>query len=364
MALVTEIVAPYRVPVFERLSRILDGGLEVFFIAETEARRSWQVPSELQFRHQVLGGLQLSLPYRGDRTPVYLSRPLLPRLLRGRFDVVVVGGWNHLECYHALAWSRLRRRPFVFWSETPLVGRLARRPARNALKRAVVAASSAFVTTGPSGAAYLRALGAPAARIHVAPNAVDNDFWSRAPEGVSRSRLPVLLFAGRLIGPKGIGLALDAFARSRLAGRARFVVAGDGPDRMRLEAAAPAGVEFVGSVDPEQLLRLYHSSDVLVFPSLYDPWGLVVNEASCAGLPVLGSDGAGVIRDLVVDGENGLVVPSGDRDALVAAFDRIADEPELLARLAERADEIAARATPDACARGFAEAIRAGLEAP
>ena len=98
VAVVTEIVAPYRIPVFNELSRLLGGALDVFFIAETESRRrSWPIlREEIEFACEILGGTQLSLPYRGDRLPIYLSRPLLPRLLRRRYDVAVVGGWNHL----------------------------------------------------------------------------------------------------------------------------------------------------------------------------------------------------------------------------------------------------------------------------
>jgi glycosyltransferase involved in cell wall biosynthesis len=359
VALVTEIAAPYRIPVFNELNELLEGRLEVFFINETESRRDWRLQTdELRFRYRILGGLQFSVPLRGDRQPVYLARPLLPLLEHGSFESVIVGGWNHLECYWALAYARRRRRRFVLWSETPLFGELPQRRLRNGLKRTVVGAADAFVVPGPSAGRYLELLGAAPARIHEAPNAVDIEFWSAQPADVVAPSRPVLLYSGRLVESKGVLLALRAFAGSRLAGSWDFLIAGAGPERGRLERAAPPGVRFLGAQEPEELRRLYHSATMLVFPSLYDPWGLVLNEAACAGLAAVASDGAGATRDLVRHDENGLVVAAGDEGSLRAAFDRLADEHDLAPRLGTSFGDVARTHTPAACAAGLHAAVR------
>jgi len=354
VALITEVIAPYRIPVFNALDELLRGSLHVFFISETEARRNWPVyRDEIRFRYDVLGGFRFNVPYRGDSQPVYLAPPVVARLERGGFDCVLVGGWNHLECYQALAWSRARRRRFVLWSETALVRGLPHRPVRNALKRAVVRAASAFAVPGPSAGDYLRALGAVPDRIFEAPNAVDNAFWAVRPPNLQAQPRPLLLFVGRLVESKGVDVALRAFATSQLAGKAGFLVAGDGPMRSELEALATSGVVFLGALDREELRRLYHSADLLVFPSRYDPWGLVLNEAACAGLPAIASDGAGATRDMIRDGDNGLVVEAGSVESLRAVFDHLAADPELSRRLRPGAAEIAHAHTPDACAAGL-----------
>jgi glycosyltransferase involved in cell wall biosynthesis len=358
VALVTEIVAPYRIPVFNELNELLDGGLHVFFISESEGRRSWPVHrEEIRFSYEVLGGLSFSVPYRGDSQPVYIARPLLPRLARGGFGVVLVGGWNHLECYESLVWSTGRRRRFVLWSETPLLGAMPARPLRTVLKRAVVARSDSFVVPGPSAARYLEALGANPARIHEAPNAVDNAFWSVAPADLDTRERLTLLYVGRLVESKGLDVALNAFAASRFAGEADFLIAGAGPQRTALESLAVPGVRFLGEQDRDGLRALYHSADMLVFPSRYDPWGLVLNEAACAGLAAIASDGAGGSRDMIQDGKNGLLVKAGSVESLRAAFDRVADARELARRLGAGAAEIAGAHTPAACAAGLFAAV-------
>jgi glycosyltransferase involved in cell wall biosynthesis len=358
VAVVTEIIAPYRIPVFNELSRLLDGRLHVVFLNETEGRRDWPVyRDEIDFSYEVLGGARTSVPYRGDRQPVYLAPPLYPRLTRGDYRVVVVGGWNHLECYQALAWCRRRGRRFVLWSETPLLDGLPVRPLRSWLKRLVVRYSEAFAVPGPSAARYLAALGAASDRVHQAPNAVDNAFWAARPAGAERASTPTLLYAGRLAEAKGVDVALRAFAGSRLAGKAELLVAGDGPQRAALERLAGRGVRFLGSQDRESLRRLYHSAHLLVFPSRYDPWGLVLNEAACAGLAAVASDGAGGTRDMIRDGANGIVVEAGSVEELRAALDRVADDPALPGRLGEAAALLALEHTPRACATGLGAAV-------
>lgn len=359
IALVTEVAAPYRIPVFNELSRLLSGRLEVIFINESESRRDWRLdPDRVEFDYRVLGGIQFSVPYRGDRQPVYLAPPLLPRLLKERYEAVVVGGWNHLESVWAVSYRRLRNIRLVLWSETPLLGPLPRRPIRALWKRAVIRASDAYVAPGPSAAAYLEALDAPPDRIELAPNAVDTDFWSTGDDGGRREESGlVLLYSGRLVPSKGLDLAFAALAQSRLAGRATLLVAGEGPARAELEAAAPAGTRFLGAQTPTQLRSLYHGADMLVFPSRYDPWGLVVNEAACGSLAAVASDGAGATRDLISDGVNGLVVKAGDVGSLRAAFDRLAEEPGLPRRLGEAAAAISVTNSPQACAAGLHRAI-------
>ena len=360
VALVTEVAAPYRIPVFNELDELLGGRLDVIFISETESRRDWRLPEEeIAFRHHVLGGVQFSVPYRGDRQPVYLARPLLPLLLRRRYGTVVVGGWNHLESLWALLYAKGWRRRLVLWSETPLLGEVPRRPLRSAWKRAVIGASDAFVVPGPSAGRYLVAHGADSERIFVAPNAVDTAFWGDDP-GAAPARESigiVLLYSGRLVASKGLDLAFAALARSRLAGRAELLVAGDGPERDALEAAAPPGVRFLGPQTPAELRALYHRADMLLFPSRYDPWGLVVNEAACASLAAIASDSAGATRDLLEDGKNALVFRGGDGESLRQAFDRLADDPSLAARLGRAAAGIAATNSPAACAAGLLRAI-------
>lgn len=132
-----------------------------------------------------------------------------------------------------------------------------------------------------------------------------------------------LLFVGRLVPVKGLGTVLDAFARldgPEFAGW-RLDVVGDGPLRPVVEAAAAADprIQVHGSCEYTALGRYYAAADVLVLPSSYEPWGLVVNEALGFGLWTVVSDQVGA-RELITGPEEGAVFPAGDGAALASAL--------------------------------------------
>jgi glycosyltransferase involved in cell wall biosynthesis len=113
---------------------------------------------------------------------------------------------------------------------------------------------------------------------------------------------------------------LRAFARANVPG-AQLVYAGTGPLRADLEAEArelgvSGQVHFLGFVNQSQLPRVYRASDLLVLPSEYEPFGVVVNEAMLCGCAVAASDRVGAAYDLVETGRTGFVFPCGNTEAL------------------------------------------------
>ena len=152
-----------------------------------------------------------------------------------------------------------------------------------------------------------------------------------------------VLFVGRLVERKGVGVLLDAAARLSPLQDFRVVIVGDGPERPALEARAArlglaAVVQFRGRVSEEELVRAYATSQVCVLPAVVDRrgdtegLGVVLLEAMTHGVPVIGSN-VGGITDIVTDGETGLLVPPGDAEALAGAITRLQRDPALTARL-------------------------------
>lgn len=148
-----------------------------------------------------------------------------------------------------------------------------------------------------------------------------------------------LLFVGQMIRGKGLDVLLEAVAG--LHGTWRLDAAGEGVAKSKLRAqAARLGlndrVEFFGHLRPHELEALYRRAQVVVFPSMWpEPFGLVGIEAMRVGRPVVAFDVGGV-SDWLVNGENGLLVPWGDRAALTAALRRLIDDPAEAARLGAR----------------------------
>src|SRR5262249_59001047 len=127
---------------------------------------------------------------------------------------------------------------------------------------------------------------------------------------------------------------------------------GDGPDEERIRALAGDRVSFAGRLVGEDLSRWYAAADAFVLGSRSDTWGIVLNEAAAAGLPLIASDAAGAGYDLIEEGVNGYRFPAGDVGALTGTLERVAADPAWRgragARSAERRKSLRAGAWGDA----------------
>jgi glycosyltransferase involved in cell wall biosynthesis len=148
----------------------------------------------------------------------------------------------------------------------------------------------------------------------------------------------VLVFAGRLGPQKDVGTLLEAVAR---VSAVTLVIAGDGPERGALERRAgelglDGRVRFLGSVPRDTVLRLFSAADASVLPSAWENFPHTVVEALAVGCPVIAT-AVGGVPEVVVDGENGFLVPARDAEALAAAIERFFTEAGVRERLAAAA---------------------------
>ncbi len=333
VALLTEIPAPYRIPLFNALAERLE--LRVLFLAERNPDRPYRLhEEEIRFGWEVLPGRDLTVRGRW----LVLNRGVLRRL-RGA-DVLLLGGWNQPAFWLAMAWARARRVPVVLWVES--TGRDRRSGRLEPAKRALLRAADAFVVPGRAAYAYLQGLGVDASRIAVAPNAVDAAIFGgreRHPRAGGPCRV---LAVGRLSPEKGLDLLLRAVDGLPV----EVVLAGTGPEEARLRALAGPNVEFRGHVERDELPALYADADVLAMPSRSDPWGMALNEGALAGLPLVSTDAAGAAHDLIEDGVNGFRVPPGDVGALREALRRVCENESFRAAAGERSREVGRCFTP------------------
>jgi glycosyltransferase involved in cell wall biosynthesis len=166
-------------------------------------------------------------------------------------------------------------------------------------------------------------------------------------EALADERNRQLIFVGRLVSDKGVGLLLDAI--KSLNPKPRLTIAGDGPERGALQRrVADLGlqsqVDFVGQQHGEQLAKLLRQHQVLVVPSLWqEPFGIVALEGIACGCIVVGSAGGGLAEAI---GPCGLTFPNGDADALANAIAKLLADPRERARLRQDAPSQLGRFTP------------------
>ncbi len=371
VVLLTEIISPYRIPVFNVLARQEELDLHVMFLAETDtALRQWRVyRDEIHFSYQVLP----SWRWRVGRQGVLLNRGLWRALNAANPQSVLCGGYNYAASWEALWWARRRQARFVLWSESNRQDQRSGRICVEGLKRYFLRRCDAFVVPGKSSFVYLQDLGAPAGSIFTAPNAVDSAYFTaaaenaRAQESLHRQRLGLparfILYAGRLVPEKGVFDLLEAYAEleSDLRAKVGLVFAGDGVSRGELlnrsRQISPGVICFPGFAHREDLAVLYSLAEALVLPTHSDTWGLVVNEAMVCGVPVIVTSVAGCAKDLVEDGWNGWVVPPQAPGRIGAAIRLLAEQPETRRRMAANSRERIRHYSPEDCARGLAEAV-------
>jgi glycosyltransferase involved in cell wall biosynthesis len=284
----------------------------------------------------------------------------------GRYRAVVCPTGGRVAMVASWAGARRARVPLILWASLWAHPRSAAHALSYMALARLYRSADAVVTYGPHVSAYVRARGAR--RVHVAPQSVDNAFWSSS--DVSRPAHPrwphdaavKFLFAGRPVREKGLGVLAEALSISGLGAPAAALVlvgAGSTPPWV------PAGGAVVGldAVPAAELRNFYAAADVLVLPSIptrtfREPWGLVANEAMNRALPVIASDAVGAAAGgLVRDGHNGVVVPAGDPVALAAALRRLAGDPALRARMGRAGREDVGAYTPEAWAAGFSCAL-------
>jgi glycosyltransferase involved in cell wall biosynthesis len=355
VAFVTDIITPYSVAVLEQLARKVD--LVVLFCAASGTRGlQWRFGA-LPFEHAIVGGLTIRRPHP-DATDFYLSPRVLSALRAHRPDVTISAGYSFPTAY-AAAYSRLSGTPLVVHCDGTSDSEADLTPPQVLARRVVLRRASVVVANSEPAAARFEELGVRPSRIvralhstDIAPLLAVAERRRYGSPGALR-----VLASGRLIARKGLDRLIEAIniARQTRPG-IRLTIVGSGPEEGRLRALAGDAVGFAGFVEPAELPRYYERAEAYAFPTLRDPFGIVLLEAAAAALPLVSSSRAGATHDLITDGISGLVVDPDDLSGMARAFERLADDPALRERLGTAARRRVEGRTPEATARGYVAA--------
>jgi glycosyltransferase involved in cell wall biosynthesis len=286
-----------------------------------------------------------------------LMNPGLWGMIRkGSYDAVVIfTGYMYVSFWIAMIAAKLSRRAVLFGTDAhglvPQDGKNWKIAIKKIVWPRLFRLANVVIVPSSRGIAMMRSLGIPDGRLVLTPYVVDNTWWSSQSEQVDRPTVrrswgvpengSVVLFCAKLQPWKRPLDLLQSFASAQVTD-SHLVFAGDGPLREELEAKAKAlglanRVHFLGFKNQSQLPAIYSASDLLVLPSEYDAFGVVVNEAMLCGCAVAVSDRVGSGHDLVSNGENGFIFPCGDRDALAAILCDALNDRKRLRRMGANA---------------------------
>jgi len=308
LALLINMIAPARIPVYEGLGRQFDllvlhggtesnrdawGNLDEMLPSATVKRAwGWQIPIVKREKGKIV-----------DRRYIHFTPGYLLHLLRFRPQVIVTNEMG-FRTFVALAYGALFQKPvWVWWGGTLHTERKID-GLRRALRKIVSGWARRWISYGKSSTEYLESLGVHKSQILQIQNAVDEQrYQARVEPEFALSPRPVLLHVGQFITRKGIELLLQTAAVLQQEGHEfSLLLVGSGPNKQALEQLAAGlhlkNVHFQSSRPPQKMPSLYRSADVLIFPTLEDVWGVVANEAMLSGLPVLCSKYAGCAEEL------------------------------------------------------------------
>jgi glycosyltransferase involved in cell wall biosynthesis len=339
-------------------------------IASRSTAYDWQ-PMEVEtcFERRTLFDVKDS----SELSATQINRAIAAELDRFCPDVVFVPGWTSRGALSMLRWNLTHGIPSVVMSESTRRDRI-RHAWREAIKRQVVASFGAAFVGGDPHKEYLAELGMGRECITLGYDVVDNAYFSQAAKAVRadgqrlRAQLGLperyVLASARFIPIKSLLGLIEAFARFRHlrpASQTHLVLLGDGPDRAALEARrARLGLDnailMPGFQQYDRLPIYYSLADCFLHLSRNEPWGLVVNEAMAAGLPVIVSKACGCSTNLVEDGGNGYLVGHDDLDGIAERLSRIDDDPALRERMAHRSSAIIADWGPQRFVAGATQA--------
>jgi glycosyltransferase involved in cell wall biosynthesis len=297
----------------------------------------------------------VEIPNKGTDSEGFfgLYNPGLWKFVRdGNFDAVFCPtGYIRASFWITYFASRFSHSAFLFGTDatslTPRDSKKWKRTLKRMFWPLLYRLASQVVVPSSGTCDLMRALGIPDERVTRVPFVVDNDWWIAQSQLVDRKAVraawgaspnpSVVLFCAKLQPWKRPLDLLQAFAQVHIE-NSLLVFAGDGPLRESLQSeAARLGcsdkVRFLGFVNQSQLPACYTGADLLVLPSEYEPFGLVINEAMLCGCMATASDQVGAARDLIAPVDPSFIYPCGDVTALAALLRRALSDPQQLSSL-------------------------------
>ena len=362
--------APYMI---ERFNALADRGnldFEAWFSGRDDSRRSWTIDENTwRFRYRYV-----------PRVKAAGTVWRLPPIVMGRRPDVLVSLYAEPVYLAGWATAKMLGSRTAFWCVSTSDAWVKRSVWKDRVKRFVFPRVDATLGPGETSRAFAMQFGVPAERAWVLHHAIDVDHFVSGREHAlprretTRSDLglvgTVFIYVGRLWEGKGVFHLLEAFERVQREHPepVSLLLVGDGPDADRIalecDRRGLRNVVFAGFRTKDELPTFYAASDVFVFPTLGDPYGLVVDEAMASSLPVISTEAAGEIRERVFDDEEGFIVPPADADQLSERMLALAAAPDARKRMGRSAARRMAGRNPENWADAFEQVVERLLRLP
>src|SRR3989344_1474271 len=371
IAFIHNIISPHNNPLFRQLFKRSDLKIKFFFLSPTDPNRPWVHSEELGFDYQILPGNRLTLGGK-DSFSFYFNPSIINILKSYNPDIVLISGWDHPSYGMAVLYAKVFKKKLVLWSGSTAYETSWRRTITRPFVRVLIRLSDKFVAYGTRSKEYLISLGAPAGKIIISYNTTDlnkyssaiklrKDRQSQLKKSLGLSGKTLILYYGQLIGRKGVLQLLEAFKEVRKSQPdLGLLIVGNGnlEEKIKIyvnENKLINSVKLFKYPGENVIVSYFASADLFVLPSSQEVWGLVVNQALAAGLPVIATDQAGSTLDLIKSDENGFIITNSTPNAIALGLKHILGQD--LKKMSKSAVQSVYRLTPKLVAKEFGDSL-------
>ncbi len=355
----TNIIAPYRVGLFNKLNKYFYSNIKFYFDRKTELNREWKIDvNSLKFNYEIRNTFFYNKVSNASNNSnlqrfIYFPFHIFPVILKEKPSVILSTEFG-LRTLFALIGGKLTGAKVYVLSEVTAQSEKYISNLKLSFRKMLSRLLDGGIAYGKQSFDYLVKLGFDKTKIIISPDAIDNEYFFNLSKNINKSEARnklgwsgrdfIFLYVGRFIQIKGLDLlirTINRFVDTVNNKRIRFVfVGGSESELKKLSNNTLSGkIKVYNFTETEQLIYFYKASDCFIFPTRNDVWGLVVNEAVATGLPVAVSRYAGSANDLIEDKISGLVFDPLNEKAFIDTLKFCAENPDKLYKYAEKAKE-------------------------
>ena len=325
--IIHNIIAPYKVALFNELSTLIPN-MEVIFIAETEKRRNWNIDyTTIKFPYTLL--------FKGSIDSINsfaIAKKTWRILEKIRPETSIICDYSNIFGWITLLWAKKNKNNLIFWLDSTYDDKKHYFP-KEQIKHFFLKHFDAFLAPGEKTKHYLEYMKVASSKIITTGYSVNNNFFIEQYQFYKNKKVTLLkelkikrnknfIFVGRFAPEKNILTLLYSFLEvSKNNSEWGLILLGDGPLKNKITTFIVNNdlqdkIQLPGFIQQDEIIKYLIASDILILPSYSEPWGLVVNEAMLARLPVIVSKKCGCVSELVKEGINGFSFDPNDTPKL------------------------------------------------
>lgn len=361
LLILTNIPTPNQIDLFSEIAKYFQ--LKVLYCAGKESNRNWKVNFGNGYNYSVLPGITLFKNLHFNPTIIW-------HLLNKKYDCYILGGSYIIPTFVIASLTlSLFKKTWLYWGESLHFEKKSKikRSLKKIFRWPITKLSAGILAIGSMAAKTYSEAGIDKKHIYIFPyvEGIKKFQISLAKKYQRRKDIDnkfktqdkiLFLYTGQLIARKGVKYLLRAFTMLKYEyNNVALLILGNGERETKLkkyvQEQSISDIHFLGFIQPTQIPYYFTSADVLVFPSLDDGWGLVINEAMSAGLPIISTTKVGAAIDLVQQGGNGFLVETNNSEALYQAMKFFVKYPEKIISFGGKSKFIIENWTPEKSAK-------------